>query len=341
MEYDGMDLSLHTKARVEPPATASLSFAQALESPCRDCIGLCCCYLPLQVVPARNLMEVDYIRYLLAFPRLQAGFGVDGQWSIYYTMPCRHFDAGTHHCRVHGTPAQPRTCVAYNEHDCWYQRAISPASKGFLLFDRRRFEELLGRMTFDKERSIASVPSWDEMVSLCDQIPLTPSWDELLKSSSALPPVPPAVAADRQPAERPLSEVMRDPCEGCPAPCCRHLYFPLPVPAVFMQIDYIQFCLNFPGVECAVSPTSWWLLVRAECEFLQADERRCGLFGRPERPLRCVHLNQWDCGQYRQLFDPQPATLRRLDRDAFADLTTQLRFDDDGRITQSPSLFEQ
>ncbi|MDI7274993.1 MAG: hypothetical protein QME94_03345, partial [Anaerolineae bacterium] len=131
---------MDASTNVSESASTSLSFAEALAPPCRECHALCCSYLPLQVVPVRTLMEADYVRFLLGFPLLRAGFAVNGQWSIYYTAPCRHFDLAARRCRVHGTWEQPRTCVAYNEHDCWYQRAISPDSRGFLLFDRARFE---------------------------------------------------------------------------------------------------------------------------------------------------------------------------------------------------------
>jgi Fe-S-cluster containining protein len=330
-----------SESRVEPgQARASLTFAEALRPPCQDCDARCCSYLPLQVVPMRSLMEVDYVRYLLGFPHLQAGFGVNGQWSIYYTVPCRHFEAGARRCRVHGSWEQPRTCVAYNEHDCWYRRAITPESQGFILFDHDRFEALLPQLAFDDDRSLTSVPSWNEMTELCARVALTAALGDVSQGVAPAPASVPDSPAREHPG-RGLSDLMEDPCDGCEAPCCRFLYFPLAVPQSFMQLDYTRFCLNFPGVECAVGPTTWWLLVEAPCRFLQAGPRRCAIYGRPERPLRCAHLNQWDCGQYRQLLDPRPATLLRLDREAFAAVCAQMRFDDEGRITSGPELFQQ
>ncbi len=318
----------------------SLSFAEALVPPCQDCDALCCCYLPLQVLPVRNLMEADYLRYLLGFPHIRAGFSVGGQWSVYYTVPCRLLDPDQGLCTVHGTSEQPRTCVAYNEHDCWYQRSLNAESPGYLLFDRGRMEQLLALMTFDRDRNIASVPSWDEMVALCSHSPLRPSQAEIRRGIgfTAAPPLP--ASKDGEHPEKTASELRQDPCGQCPAPCCRYLIFPLPVPGTFMQLDYVEFCLNFPGVELAVSPASWSLLLRADCEALQQEPARCRLYGAAARPLRCAHLNQWDCGQYKQLLDGDPATLRRIDREAFRALMQEMRFDDSGRIVQGPALFD-
>lgn len=336
-----MDAPPGSQAAVSQGAAASLSYHEALISPCEDCDAFCCCYLPLQVVPVRNLMEVDYLRYLLGFPRLQAGFSVSGQWSVYYAVPCRHFDPDTRGCKVHGTLEQPRTCVAYNEHDCWYQRAISTESDGFLLFDRHRLEQLLPLLVFDRDRNIASVPPWSQTVELCSHRPLPSSRDELQRGTGFVPPPPLSSKSENARPGKTMSELLEDPCLQCEAPCCRYLFFPLPVAQTLMQVDYVQFCLNFPGVECGISPASWWLLLHADCEFFQLEEKRCGLHGRSERPLRCLHLNRWDCGQYRQLLYPSSSTLRRMDREAFAQMTRQIRFDDDGHIAHLPNPFEQ
>ena len=54
------------------------------------------------------------------------------------------------------------------------------------------------------------------------------------------------------------------------------------------------------------------------------------LYGKAERPLRCAHLNQWDCGQYKRLLHSD-ASLHRMDWRGFAELTEQIRFDDSGQ----------
>ncbi len=334
--------ALWQQADVNQVDQVSLSYEEAITSPCQGCHALCCCYLPLQVLPARNLMEIDYIRYLLDFPCLVAGFSMGGQWSIYYVMPCRYLDLDNRRCKVHGTSEQPKTCVAYNEHDCWYYRAIRGEAIGFLHFDRHRFEQLLPLITFDRDRNITSVPSWDQMVDLYSSNPIGANLDKLQKGSGFVVPSPLVPNNGNDIPVRTLTElIMEDPCQQCAAPCCRYLFFPLPVPKSFMQIDFIQFCLNFPGIECAVGPMSWWLLLRADCEFFEPESKRCKLYGKPERPLHCIHLNQWDCVQYKQLLYPDSTSLLRMNLESFQEMTEQIKFDDNGYITHLPDFLQQ
>ncbi len=320
---------------------ANLRYEEALVSPCQECNAVCCYYLPLQVLPARTLMEIDYIRYLLHFPRVVAGYSMGGQWSMYWAVPCRHLDLEARLCKVHGTAEQPRTCTAYNEHDCWYRRALNGESKGFLRLDRHLMERLLPMIAFDGDRNVAAVPTWAQMIDLCTGYPLGSEMDRrgwvhpMAKGNGSGSHSSEVPGNGHKPSSKTISELMQDPCAGCEAPCCRYLYFPLPVPTSFMQVDYIRFSLNFPGTECVVSPLSWWLLLRADCECLDAESRQCTLYGEPERPLRCTHLNQWDCGQYKRLLHPDSG-FHRMDWQGFAELVEQIRFDDSGQIVQLP-----
>jgi hypothetical protein len=290
----------------------------------------------LQVLPARTLMEIDYIHYLLHFPRVVAGYTVGGQWSMYWAVPCRHLDLEARLCKVHATTEQPRTCTAYNEHDCWYRRALNGESKGFLRFDRHLMEQLLPMIAFDDDRNVTTVPTWAQMADLCAGYSLESKLDRLVKGNGSDHAPSDAPGNGHKPAHKTMSELMQDPCTGCEAPCCRYLYFPLPVPTTFMQVDYIRFSLNFPGTECVVSPLSWWLVLRADCESLDLESKQCKLFGNAARPLRCAHLNQWDCGQFKRLVHPD-ANLHRMDWRGFAELAEQIRFDDSGQIVQLPS----
>jgi len=314
----------------------NLRYDEALASPCQECNAVCCYYLPLQVLPARTLMEIDYIRYLLHFPRVVAGYSVGGQWSMYWAVPCRHLDLEARLCKVHATAEQPRTCTAYNEHDCWYRRALNGESKGFLRFDRHLMEQLLPMIAFDGDRNVTTVPTWDQMTDLCAGYPLGSELDRLAKGNGLGHPPSDVPGNGHNPSAKTMSELMQDPCMGCEAPCCRYLYFPLPVPTTFMQVDYIKFSLNFPGTECVVSPLSWWLVLRADCESFGLETKQCTLYGKPERPLRCAHLNQWDCGQYKRLLHADSG-LHRMDWQGFAELVEQIRFDDSGQIVQLPS----
>ncbi|MGQ9683348.1 MAG: YkgJ family cysteine cluster protein, partial [Anaerolineae bacterium] len=255
----------------------------------------------------------------------------------YYVMPCRLFDRHTRSCTVHGTELQPKTCSAYNEHDCWYQRATRDDAAGFLRFDRARFTRLLDVLTFDQDRNLATAPNWGEMVEMCRATPLACTWESVLASEGEMLPqtLPLQQAAPSE--TRTLAEWLKDPCTRCDAPCCRYLLFPLPIPRTFMQLDYVRFCLGFPGIEVLATPAAWSLLLRADCTHLDAKSLRCTVFDRPERPLHCRHLNQWQCDPYRQLLQTG-APLQRLDYGAFVEISAQARFDDSGTIVEWPGL---
>jgi Fe-S-cluster containining protein len=308
----------------------NLSYSEALQAPCRTCNAVCCYYLPLQSVNIHNLMELERIRYYLCFPNIVAGVSIGGQWSIYYTVPCRHLDLETRHCTIHDTPEHPKTCSAYNEHDCWYQRALRQSPSGFIQFSSASFDQAVKQMQFDEERNISSVPSWSEMIQICSNNPVAsdPNESLIIAQNQLLKTINPNGHHTKS-----LAEMKTNPCQGCEAPCCRSLFFSHPVPGSYMQLDYVRFTLNFPGVEYMINPTTWWLVITATCKHFNLESRQCELFGKPERPLACVHLNQWDCGQYKQIISKQ-TEMFRLTHDNFDCWVENYKFDEFGYITQ-------
>jgi hypothetical protein len=46
----------------------------------------------------------------------------DGRWQVMVERDCRLLEPVTGKCTVHATPRQPKTCVFFNPHRCWYQR---------------------------------------------------------------------------------------------------------------------------------------------------------------------------------------------------------------------------
>lgn len=310
--------------------TMNLNYSEALQSPCSTCNAICCYYLPLQSFSIHNLMELERLRFYLCFPNIVIGVSVAGQWSVYYTVPCRHLDLETRLCAVHDTLEHPKTCSAYNEHDCWYQRALRDSPTGFIRFNRTSFNQIVKLIQFDEERNIKSVPSWSEISRICANNPVISNPQESLKNA-----LNNKIKLINHNGHHPktLTEMKNNPCLGCEAPCCRSLFFPHPIPSSFMQLDYVRFTLNFPGVEYIVNPNSWWLVVSTTCDFFNQEELKCELFGKPERPLPCVHLNQWDCGQYKQIISDQ-TTMLRLTHENFDSFTENFKFDEFGIVMQ-------
>lgn len=311
-------------------SAVSLNYSEALQKPCSTCNAVCCYYLPLQSFSVHNLMELERIRYYLCFPNIVAGVSVAGQWSLYYTIPCRHLDLETRQCAIHDTPEHPKTCSSYNEHDCWYQRALRESPTGFLRFTRTSFDQIMQLIQFDEERNIKSVPSWSEISQICvnNPVPSDPRESLIIAHNNNQ-----KLINHNGHYPKSLSEMRNNPCSGCEAPCCRALFFSHPVPVTFMQLDYVRFTLNFPGVQYIINPTTWWLVVSATCDFFNLEAKKCNLFGKPERPLVCVHLNQWDCGQYKQLISKQTETLR-LTHENFETFAENYQFDEFGHVVQ-------
>jgi hypothetical protein len=307
----------------------NLNYTEALQPPCRTCNAVCCYYLPLQSFSVHNLMELERIRYYLCFPNIVVGVSVAGQWSVYYTVPCHHLDLETRKCDVHDTSEHPKTCSAYNEHDCWYQRALRESPTGFLRFTRASFDQIVESTQFDDERNIKSVPSWSEISRICAENPVI---SDPNASLNIVQENPSKLINHNGHHPKSLSEMKNNPCGECEAPCCRSLFFSHPAPASYMQLDYVRFTLNFPGVEYIVNPTTWWLVISATCNHFNQDNRKCELFGKPERPLVCVHLNQWDCGQYKQIVSKKTEILR-LTHENYECFVDNYKFDEFGYIS--------
>jgi hypothetical protein len=131
----------------------------------------------------------------------------------------------------------------------------------------------------------------------------------------------------------------RNPCSGCPAPCCRVLVSTYPVPTTFMQLDYLKYALHFPGAEILVTRTGDWSIIKWGncCEF---EERTltCKLHNTPEKPRTCVAYNPHNCW-YKRIFvlNDEPEAYR-LNLARFNEWIRDIRFNEDGKMTASPDF---
>lgn len=324
------------------PRGAALSFAEARQSPCADCAtSPCCRYLPLHSFSVRTLLELDHVAYLLNFDHIRVGLASTGDWSVYYEYPCRFLSADDASCTIHDTPEQPRICVHYNPYSCWYRRSLPDGGDDFVLFDRPRFERLLAHVTFDADRVITETPAFDELEALFADLPLGA---DAADASPSLPAPPDdgararwqAVALTAAPTEvewsvRGYDEAEFDqPCDRCDAPCCETLVFPFAGPITASNLDYLRFCLGFPGIEVGVSDGGWQIIVKTRCR--HAAGGRCAVYGREERPLLCTYYDEWKCTYRWQFGDARPAGFVRLTLDDFGALSSAFRFADDGTV---------
>ena len=102
-----------------------------------------------------------------------------------------------------------------------------------------------------------------------------------------------------------------DPCTGCGAWCCKTLVFNRGLPGDASQLEFLRYCLGFPGVEVGVAADSWAVIVRTTCRHL--EDNRCSVFGTDERPAEVRLLRRaqlWLPGAFRR----RPARRHRADQ---------------------------
>jgi hypothetical protein len=307
-------------------AEAPLSFHNALVSPCASCQATPCCqYLPLWTFALETVIDVDYARYLLNFENIELGVASDGTWSVYYRQSCRFLAPDTLGCRLHGTPDKPHVCVQYNPFSCFYRRALSPGGMdGYLRIDRHRMGVIAESLAFDTDRRIIAAPTIESLAEVFVDYPVD---DEVVPYRPG-PNHPNELAATR-PGD------LTDPCGSCQAYCCTTLLFPISPPVSISSLDYLRFVLGFPGTELVVLNTEWQLAVNTRCRHL--DGNRCGIFGEPERPLRCQFYDAWTCG-HRAVFAGQgSASSVRVRLAEFPALAGACAFNPDGTAAMVPT----
>ncbi|KAB2898507.1 MAG: hypothetical protein F9K40_11340 [Kofleriaceae bacterium] len=339
---------LNILAGTVAPEVRELGFAEALESPCATCkTAPCCTYLPLHRFPVDTMLALDHARYLLNFDRIELGMAASGEWSAYYRFPCRHLERATFRCTVHDTAAQPDICKNFNPYACWYKRALrSPVSDGFLRIDRPRIEYIVERTVFDEQRNIVAVPSWDELSEAFRTMPcdeqsydeaeigkdvVLDRWREQVISAASL-----TRKERNEPEPRTVGyDDLDEPCTDCAAWCCSTLVFPHGFPSTRTNLDYLRFTLGFPGIEVGVHDGGWSIIVKTRCRHLRGN--RCGVFGKPERPLLCRYYDAHACAYKVHFGEERPAGYVRVRLEEFSTLAGLFRFDPSGAVVELPA----
>lgn len=321
-----------------------LSYAEGLVSPCADCATApCCTYLPLRTFKVTTVLELDHAVYLLNFDRIEVGLSSAGDWSIYYRYPCRFLDPQDRHCTVHNQPQQPNICVTYNPYRCWYKPNMTGnIGEELLRINRRRMAYILDHVVVDERRKVVEMPAWESLAQVFADVPPRsneqfdppPSADPVFQAWEDLVLHPPADDDGAATTYAYADDAVREPCLGCHAACCQTLVFPQSTPTSAVNLDYFKFCLGFPGVELGIADTGWSIIVKTTCRHLV--DRRCAIYGLPQRPLHCRYYDAWKCTFKSQFGLPRPAGFLRLRLEQFAWLAECFRFDQQGIIVQAP-----
>ena len=319
-----------------------LTFAEARESPCMSCTSSpCCTHLNLDSISLDTLSKVDRALYLLNFEGIYLSLFPDLESArVLLHQPCRHLDSSGL-CSVYRTDDQPALCAAYKAQECGYRRTIlTPDSEESPLVDHARMLWLAEHMTFDEDRRVSSKPAFEEVMAAFRERPFN-------RVAAGVPGTDPVredwrqVVLGRKPARGPephlwSDPVVSDPCRDCAAWCCQTLTFERKAPVDTESLDHLFFSLGFPSIELKISDDRWSIVVHARCRHL--EDGRCGLYGRPERPIVCREYDEMACGYREDFGNPQPENIIRVELTQFRTVAESLVFDELGSIVEIPPL---
>jgi hypothetical protein len=340
---DGVPVAL-TRNGHHPAPEIHLTYREARQSPCLTCTtSPCCNYLALSDFQLETVLDIDYALFLLNFEGILLGLSREGKADVYLHQPCGYLDVPSGLCTVHSTPLQPAICTQYNSHTCGYRRRMLPeVVPDRPLLDRRRMAWFADQLVFGEDRHLVSVPDWEKVLEAFRHMPLerapapVPGPDPVIEEwRSIVLSKKPADDDDPQVyhfADAPVS----DPCQGCGAWCCQKLVFNRGLPATASQVDFLRYCLGFPGIELGVAADGWAVIVHTTCRHLVGN--RCSVFGTDQRPLKCSYYDALNCSYRGHFGVPRPTDILRVNRDQFKLVTDSLVFDALGRIVALPPL---
>ncbi|MEM7659101.1 MAG: hypothetical protein AAF399_23470 [Bacteroidota bacterium] len=325
---------------IVPDQVIKQDFRKALQSPCLSCsTSPCCTHLPLNTFQVRNLMELDHAIYLLNFDRIELGITADGNWSAYYTYPCRFLDRQSFHCTIHEQPEQPNICANYNPYSCWYKKSFTKSlTPDFLRLDRERLAHMLPLLEFDEHGNLTRIPAWDTLSEEISALPLSPgkAFEEYADDPALQQNWETKSEGSGQ--QTFSAKELSKPCMTCQAYCCKTLIFPQNVPVTYANLDYFKFSLGFPGIELGVSDEGWSIVLKTTCRHLKDD--RCSVYGKEERPLLCQYYDEWKCTYKVHFGNPHPKDFLRLKLGHFDQLLETITFDENGHVSSLPSMRE-
>lgn len=206
-----------------------------LSSPCAGCGSYCCSNLPLCELKVESWQDLQKLIDLCWFEGMVPALKDNGEWKLFYQVPCRYIHEPTGKCTIHETPEQSAICKKYPPHRCWYKKAFSsPESLQLIRFNAARLGWLIEMIGFDDAGRIDETPSWEVMAEELQKIRFSP----------------PTFSAPPTVMEQHLdSEFL--------------LLFPPDKPKSIEHFDLVRFRMGFPGVMVLTSFSLWCFSVPA------------------------------------------------------------------------------
>ena len=148
----------------------------AQAKPCAGCAAHCCRMLLIPHPTPMNFLDLDYIRYMVAFQNVDMLLDSAGHWQVRLRQTCSLLDPVSKLCTVHDTPRQPKICVNFPATQCWYRRNFEPARpEEVITIDMRAMELLLESVGFDDAGQIVEIPAWSKLKELIERPPTEPA----------------------------------------------------------------------------------------------------------------------------------------------------------------------
>lgn len=134
--------------------------------------------------------------------------------------------------------------------------------------------------------------------------------------------------------------INENPCEGCPAPCCRMLITHQQPPRTIRDIDHMRYSMLFENSEICIANTGEWSLIKWQnCTLLDLAASTCTVHKTPKQPLICKDFSPYQCWYKRNFVKGQPQTdLVRLNLERFETLVNATEFDSSGVISEFPDM---
>ena len=132
-----------------------------------------------------------------------------------------------------------------------------------------------------------------------------------------------------------------NPCNNCPAPCCRMTIRPDTMPTTHRAIDHLLYLLRFADHEAIWSSDGTWTLVHwSVCTALESDSCCCKLHGSMAKPLICREYDAVSCWYKRTFIGDGDPDVLRINLARMEVLVDEVGFDDVGRIVRMPEFGE-
>ncbi len=136
----------------------------AEHNPCDGCSAPCCRLVILPQGVPETFRALDRLRYLVVHAGTELLLDRKGSWHLSTANPCQLL-TDDNRCSVHGTPSQPKICVNYSPHGCWYKRNFHEVEEppDLIRMDLGGFDRIVSAVRFDDAGRVVDVPPFDEL----------------------------------------------------------------------------------------------------------------------------------------------------------------------------------